>query len=63
MRGQKWYDVPDRPFDFTVRVGEPVRVRPYLEALEAGESRPRVARRMMAELREVFEKELFGVAR
>ena len=63
MRGQKWYDVPDRPFDYTVRVGDPVRVGPYLEALAAGESRPRVARRLMAELREVFEKELFGVGR
>ena len=62
MRGQKWYDVPDRPFELTLRVGEPVRVRPYLEALESGETRPRVARRLTAELREVFEKELRGVA-
>lgn len=62
MRGQKWYDVPDGPFELTVRVGEPVRVRPYLEALEAGEKRPRVARKLTAELRETFEKALFGVA-
>ncbi len=62
MRGQKWYDVPDRPFELTLRVGEPVRVRPYLEALESGEPRSRVARRLTAELREVFEKELRGVA-
>lgn len=60
MRGQPWYDVPDRPFAFSVRVGEPIAVSPYLDALEAGESRGRVARRLTAELREVFEKELRG---
>lgn len=60
MRGQKWYDVPDGPFDMTLRVGEPIRVQPYLEALEAGESRPRVARRLTAEIRETFEKGLRG---
>jgi len=60
MRGQKWYDVPDGPFDLTLRVGEPIRVQPYLEALETGESRPRVARRLTAEIRETFEKGLRG---
>lgn len=58
MRGQRWYDVPDRPFDLTLRVDEPIRVGPYLEALRGGESRPRVARRLTAELREHFEKGL-----
>ena len=58
MRGQKWYDVPDRAFDLRLRVGDPIRVQPYLEALEAGESRPRVARRLTAEIHETFEKEL-----
>jgi 1-acyl-sn-glycerol-3-phosphate acyltransferase len=58
MRGQKWYDVPDHAFDMTLRVGEPIRVQSYLEALEAGESRPRVARRLTAEIRETFEKGL-----
>ncbi|MGH0030629.1 MAG: lysophospholipid acyltransferase family protein [Myxococcota bacterium] len=60
MRGQKWYDVPDGPFDMTLRVGEPIRVQPYREALSAGEKRPRVARRFTAEIRESFEKGLRG---
>jgi 1-acyl-sn-glycerol-3-phosphate acyltransferase len=62
MRGQKWYDVPDRPFELRLRVGEPIPVAPYQEALREGESRARVARRMTAELREWFEKGLRGVA-
>lgn len=61
MRGQKWHDVPDRPFDYRLRVGDPIPVRPYLEALAEGQTRPRVARRLTAELREVFEKGLRGV--
>jgi 1-acyl-sn-glycerol-3-phosphate acyltransferase len=60
MRGQPWYDVPDRPFEYTLRVGEPIAVRAYCEALERGESRGRVARRLTAELREFFEKGLEG---
>jgi 1-acyl-sn-glycerol-3-phosphate acyltransferase len=58
MRGQPWYEVPDRPFEYTLRVGDPIAVRPYLEALARGESRSRVARRLTAELREHFEKGL-----
>jgi 1-acyl-sn-glycerol-3-phosphate acyltransferase len=58
MRGQKWYEVPDRAFEFSVRVGDPIAVEPYREALAAGEPRGRVARRLNAELREFFEKGL-----
>jgi 1-acyl-sn-glycerol-3-phosphate acyltransferase len=58
MRGQKWYEVPDRPFDFTLRVGEPIAVRPYVEATLRGEKRGRAARRLTAELREYLEKGL-----
>jgi 1-acyl-sn-glycerol-3-phosphate acyltransferase len=58
MRGQKWYEVPDRPFAYMLRVGDPIAVRPYREALAGGESRGRVARRLTAELREHFEKGL-----
>jgi 1-acyl-sn-glycerol-3-phosphate acyltransferase len=58
MRGQKWYDVPDRPFEYTLRVGDPIAVQPYREALARGESRSRVARRLTAELREHFAKGL-----
>lgn len=60
MRGQKWYDVPERAFDLTLRVGDPIPVEPYREALAAGEPRPRVARRLTAEIRETFEKGLRG---
>jgi 1-acyl-sn-glycerol-3-phosphate acyltransferase len=62
MRGQKWYDVPDRAFRLELAVGDPIRVAPYLDALRDGESRSRVARRLTAELRELFEKGLRGVA-
>ena len=58
MRGQPWYDVPDRPFEYTLRVGEPIDVRPYQEAIARGEPRGRVARRLTAELREYFAKAL-----
>lgn len=56
MRGQKWYDVPDRDFDFTLRVGDAISIQPYREALDAGEPRPRTTRRLTAELQEFFEK-------
>jgi len=62
MRGQKWYDVPDRPFELRLQVGDPIRVGPYREALREGEPRARAARRLTAELREYFEKGLRGVA-
>lgn len=62
MRDQKWYDVPDRAFVLRLEVGDPIRVGPYREALQGGESRPRVARRLTAELREFFEKGLRSVA-
>lgn len=58
MRGQKWHDVPNGPFEFSLRVGEAIALAPYLEALENGEPKPLVARRLNAELREYFEKAL-----
>jgi 1-acyl-sn-glycerol-3-phosphate acyltransferase len=58
MRGQPWYEVPDRPFAYTLRVGDAIDVRPYQEAIARGEPRGRVARRLTAELREHFEKAL-----
>jgi 1-acyl-sn-glycerol-3-phosphate acyltransferase len=60
MRGQPWYEVPDRPFEYTLRVGEPIDVRPFQQAIARGEPRGRVARRLTAELRERFEKALEG---
>jgi 1-acyl-sn-glycerol-3-phosphate acyltransferase len=55
MRGQKWYDVPDRVIQFTVQVGEPIAPR------DAGEQLSRdsvVARRLTAELRMYYEQGL-----
>ena len=54
MRGQKWYDVPDRAMHYTIEAGEPFSTLPYLKAIEAGEPRGRVARRMTASLKELF---------
>jgi 1-acyl-sn-glycerol-3-phosphate acyltransferase len=58
MRGQPWYEVPDRPFEYTLRVGEPIDVHPYQQAIARGEARGRVARRLTAEIREHFAKTL-----
>jgi 1-acyl-sn-glycerol-3-phosphate acyltransferase len=58
MRGEKWYEVPERAFEYTVRVGDPIAIGPYQEAHAAGESRGRITRRLSAELREHFEKGL-----
>jgi 1-acyl-sn-glycerol-3-phosphate acyltransferase len=58
MRDQPWWDVPDRPFEYALRVGTEVRVGPYCDSIAAGESRARVARRLTAELREGFGKAL-----
>lgn len=43
--------VPDRPFVYTVRVEEPISVKPYLEA---GLTRPIAARRLTEELETLF---------
>jgi len=52
IKGQKWYEVTDRPFDLGVRVGEPIPADRY-----AGVARPAIAaRRLTAELRETIGK-------
>ena len=58
MKNQPWWDVPDRPFEYTLRSATPIALGPYMEAMEAGEPRARAARRLNAELRELFEKAL-----
>lgn len=52
MRGQKWYDVPERRMHFTLSVAEPIAVP------EADAPRGSGARRLTAGLREHFEKRL-----
>ncbi len=55
MKGQPWYEVPDRPFEVHVRVGEPIPVEGYI-----GRDEPlgRTARALSSSLREIFEKGL-----
>jgi len=49
MKGQRWYDVPDRPFDLTARVLPPLAPKQVL----AGDETPSVAaRKLTAALRE-----------
>jgi 1-acyl-sn-glycerol-3-phosphate acyltransferase len=55
MKGQAWYDVPDRPFEVRVRVGEPLSVEGYTGR---DEPRGRTARALSSSLRERFEKGL-----
>jgi 1-acyl-sn-glycerol-3-phosphate acyltransferase len=54
MRGQKWYEVPDRAMTYTLEPGAALAGLPYQRAVDAGEPRGRVARRMTAALREFF---------
>ncbi len=58
MKDQPWWDVPDRPFRYSLRFGPILPMAPYLEAMAEGEPRARAARRLNAELRQTFEKAL-----
>lgn len=58
MKGQKWYDVPDRPFHLTVRVGQPLVLQ---EIVDDSDPRGRASRALTAALREHFEKGLVNV--
>jgi len=51
--GQKWWDVPDRPFELTLRVGEPVVIK---DIVSEDMSRARAARELTATLRKHFER-------
>lgn len=52
MRGQRWYDVPERRMKITLDVGEPIPTPPETE------SRGRASRRLTAAYREHFEKKM-----
>jgi 1-acyl-sn-glycerol-3-phosphate acyltransferase len=54
MKGQHWYDVPERPFHLEVRVGEPLSAKEF----GVGVSRLRASRTLTASLREEFEKRM-----
>ncbi len=55
MKGQKWYEVPDRRFEITIRVEEPI---PVVDYVAPGVSRSLAARKLTAAMRELFEKRL-----
>ena len=56
-KGQKWYDVPERPFRLTLRVLDPMSTRALRDSLRDGQiTRSVAARRLTAELREVLSK-------
>ncbi len=56
--GQPWWDVPERRFDLTLSVGEPIRVKDVIgEPSGFGQA----ARALTASMREYFEKRVAGV--
>jgi 1-acyl-sn-glycerol-3-phosphate acyltransferase len=55
MKGQAWYEVPERTFRVTLRVEEPISPKPYADS---GRSAPIAARQLTAELREWFAKSM-----
>ena len=57
MKGQKWYEIPERPLHLSVQVGSPLSVE---DICSGQQSRGRAARSLNAALREYFEK---GLAR
>lgn len=56
-KGQRWYDLPERPFELEVRCLEEIAPD---AVLAAASSTPLAARRLTAELRELFEKNLYA---
>jgi 1-acyl-sn-glycerol-3-phosphate acyltransferase len=54
-KGEKWYDVPDRPMLFTITVAETVDTAAIRDS---GVARPIAARRLTAQLREIMLKGL-----
>ncbi len=55
MRGQKWYDVPDRRMCFEIEVCEPIDVG---DVVDPGEPRALAARRITAALRDFYHERL-----
>jgi len=59
MRGQHWYDVPDRKMSFTIEVGEPIDPR---KLARDDESRGVAARKLTAALRDFYQARLYDRA-
>ena len=60
MRGQKWYDVPDRRMSFDIEVCEPIGLA---QAGAPGEPRSVAARRLTAALRDFYRERLHSNGR
>lgn len=54
-KGQRWYDLGERPVRVTIRVGEEIPSRPFLEG---GMDLSQASRKLTGELRESFAKGL-----
>jgi 1-acyl-sn-glycerol-3-phosphate acyltransferase len=54
FHGQKWWEVPDRRFTLTIRVGEPLVIK---DIVNEDMSRARAARLLTASLRSHFERQ------
>lgn len=52
MRGQSWYDVPVRPMQYTIEIGDRIEVAP------TPQRRGAAARQLTASLREFYEKRM-----
>jgi hypothetical protein len=59
MKGQRWWEVPDRPVQLRLCVLDPVSPEPHRTS---GIGVPLAARRLTSELRELFSKRLNLVA-
>jgi len=58
-KGRHWFDLPERRFHASVRVGRALRSAPVLEALHSGRvTRSVAARHLTSQLREIIAKEL-----
>ena len=54
-RGEAWWDVPDRRFEMTLHVGDPLVLK---EIIDEPMSRSRAARKITATLRDYYERQL-----
>lgn len=59
MRGQKWYEVPERRMRFTIEICEPMDLG---LVVEEGDSRGTAARKVTAALRDFYGKKLHTLA-
>ncbi|NRB28137.1 MAG: 1-acyl-sn-glycerol-3-phosphate acyltransferase [Roseibacillus sp.] len=57
-RGQSWWEVPDRRFELTLAVGDPVAIR---DLLDEQDNQGKAARALTASLRSYFERKLIVV--